>query len=170
MTNRTIVRAAEPRTVVRQGNTKQTVIRQARQTTVTVKVDGDTHIAFTPSTQVKPVKKSTIVKAKPVTVVKVPVVVGADGEAGPQGPEGPQGEQGPQGPVGPPGPGGSSNYIHDQQTAAATWVVNHSLGFFPNVTAFDTTGAEIVGSVEHDSITTLRIVFNSSVSGTAYLS
>lgn len=79
---------------------------------------------------------------------------------------------GPQGPQGPPGGGGGGGgtYLHDQPIANDTWTIVHNLGFFPNVTTFDTANDEIIGSLQHIDNTTLTITFSVAVSGEAYLS
>lgn len=175
MTNRTVVRVTEPRTVVRREGTKQTVIRQAEQTRVTVEiVDGEATpiVQTTALTQVRPVERTTIVRPQRTTLLQAPVVPGPPGPAGPEGPEGDPGPAGPQGEPGPQGPPGTgaASYTHNQPIPNTVWTVVHNLGFYPNVMSFDTTGDEIVGSVLHMSINDLTIEFSASVSGTAYLS
>lgn len=173
MTERVIVREAEPRTVVQVKNGKQTVIRQEAKTRVTVTVEGDTKIVPAPRTQVKAQEPRTIVRPAQTTILKSPVVPGPQGPEGPPGDDGPPGEpgpQGPEGPQGPPGDGSLANYTHDQQVASITWSITHMLGFYPSVSVFDTTGSEIVGAVTHTSVNHLDIVFSAPVSGLAYLS
>lgn len=175
MTDRIIVRESDERTVVRQENISRSVVRQAPQTRVTVTIEeGETVLSAAPhsQTQIKQASSSTIVRPQSVTFVQAPVVPGPEGPPGPEGdpgPEGPEGDEGPIGPQGPPGPSGGS-YTHNQSGASDTWVVNHNLGFFPNVMSFDTTGEEIVGQVIHNTINQLTIVFSAPVSGSAYLS
>jgi hypothetical protein len=60
--------------------------------------------------------------------------------------------------------------VHDQATASAIWTINHALGYFPNVTAVDSTGREVVGDVQYTSINTLNILFTAAFAGSAYLS
>lgn len=76
---------------------------------------------------------------------------------------------GPQGPQG-PGGGAAASYIHDQSAAATTWIVNHTLGFYPNVTVVDSAGTVVNGGVEYLSITQIRLTFSAPFSGKAYLS
>lgn len=75
------------------------------------------------------------------------------------------------GPVGPPGPAGSdlATYQHTQVAAAASWLINHNLGYEPNVSASDDTGAPVVGAVTHHSTNQLEIQFNSPIAGVARL-
>jgi hypothetical protein len=78
---------------------------------------------------------------------------------------------GPPGPQGPPGPagGGSASYVHNQATPAAVWTIPHNLGFFPNVTVVDSSGAQVEGDVVF-STNQVQVTFSAAFSGTAYLS
>ena len=62
------------------------------------------------------------------------------------------------------------NYTYIQMNPETVWTINHNLDFFPNVTAFDSAGTEIVGAIEHQSAKVLTITFTSATGGTAYLS
>jgi hypothetical protein len=98
----------------------------------------------------------------------VPLSVGSGGPPGPTGATGPAGPTGPQGP---PGAGGATSaYVHHQGPVAASWIVVHNLGYFPNVTVIDSGGATCEGDVGHIDVTTLTIQFSAGFSGTAYLS
>lgn len=68
------------------------------------------------------------------------------------------------------GPGGPVAYVHNQGTIAASWLVEHSLGFFPNVTVIDSGGTTCEGDVGHIDDNTLTIQFSAAFTGTAYLS
>lgn len=108
-----------------------------------------------------------------VVVNEYPLVVetATPGPQGATGPEGPQGDIGPEGPAGPQGvPGGGFNYVHDQGTPSATWVIVHNLGGFPNVTVVDSAGTEVVGNVVYDSATQVTVTFTNAFGGKAYLS
>lgn len=82
------------------------------------------------------------------------------------------------GPVGPPGiqgPPGSNGaavaYLHTQVEESTSWVINHDLGFFPNVTVAEA-GTNIViepGEIHH-SVNQLELQFNTPRAGTARLS
>lgn len=64
----------------------------------------------------------------------------------------------------PTGPGGQTpSYEYDSgPTQLASHVINHNLGFRPNVSAFDRdTEQEIVGRPIHHSVNQIEIVFNS---------
>jgi hypothetical protein len=60
-------------------------------------------------------------------------------------------------------------YVHDQQVASATWVVNHNLGKFASVSIVDTANDEIIGEVRYNSLNQITITFASLVSGKAYI-
>jgi hypothetical protein len=66
-------------------------------------------------------------------------------------------------------------YVHQQPTLASTWVVDHGLGWNPNVTVIDSGGTEVNGSIAYTSLTSLTITFTAagapvSFAGTAYCS
>lgn len=82
---------------------------------------------------------------------------------------------------GPQGPAGASGvqadeivdlvaFTHIQSALSTTWVVTHNLGFYPNVTVFDSASNQVEGSVTHTSINALTITFSSGISGKAHLS
>lgn len=62
------------------------------------------------------------------------------------------------------------NYTHVQGSAASSWVINHSLGFRPNVTVVDSTGRQVEGDVVYTSATVVTIGFSGAFAGSAYLS
>jgi hypothetical protein len=82
---------------------------------------------------------------------------------------------GPQGPTGSAGPSGETmysdlSYVHTQNSASATWTVNHNLHFIPNVTVVDSAGTVVEGSYSYPNLTTVVLSFSASFSGKAYLS
>ena len=88
------------------------------------------------------------------------VVLSNVGIQGPQGPQGPQGE-----------PGISAGFIRIEVPLASTsWVLNHNLGFYPSVTAEDYGSNLLEGDVQYNSASVVTLIFNTSVSGYAYLS
>lgn len=112
-------------------------------------------------------------KANSIDVTETPIVVEANtlSVTGPPGPQGDTGPRGPQGPPGPPGEEGSGAYRHVQIAAATAWVIDHNLGFRPNVSAVDSAGTEIMpGEVVYTSGTTIVLQFSAAVGGEAYLS
>jgi hypothetical protein len=62
------------------------------------------------------------------------------------------------------------SYRHIQNVLSAEWTVNHNLNFYPNVTAYNSAGAMVEGTVNHTNATSLTITFSSLISGKAYLS
>jgi hypothetical protein len=50
------------------------------------------------------------------------------------------------------------------------WIINHLLGYHPNVTVLDSAGNEWDGEIAHLDTDTLSITFTSAFGGTAYLS
>jgi hypothetical protein len=63
---------------------------------------------------------------------------------------------------------GSMRFV--QSAASTTWTINHSLGFYPNVTAVDSTGRIIFPEVKYNSISQVVLTFIPQVAGEAYLS
>lgn len=93
------------------------------------------------------------------------LIIGIQGPPGPPGPPGPQGPPGPPGPQGPPGVPGGTYYVHTQSTPSDIWIVNHNLGFYPSVSVLNSGLVEILASVEHISVNTLRIRLNHPMTG-----
>jgi hypothetical protein len=100
--------------------------------------------------------------------------------SGPQGIQGPTGPTGPQGATGPTGPAGAAAstadiiaataYTHNQLAATTVWTITHSLGFYPNVTVFDSADTMVEGAVLHNDENSLTITFSAAISGKAHLS
>jgi hypothetical protein len=61
-------------------------------------------------------------------------------------------------------------YTHTQGTSSATWVVNHYLGWNPNVTVQDSALTTVEGNVIYTNNNSLTITFSGAFSGKAYLS
>lgn len=72
---------------------------------------------------------------------------------GPAGPQGPQGE-----------PGEDKNFVQDF-TNSDTVTVTHNLNKIPAVTINDSTGREIVGTIDHTSVNQLVATFTASFTG-----
>jgi hypothetical protein len=79
---------------------------------------------------------------------------------------------GPQGPVGPQGPPGidTGYYEYIQVAQSATWNITHNLGINPAVTAVDSAGNVVEGTLLYLTTDTLRISFGVAISGRAYMS
>lgn len=82
------------------------------------------------------------------------------------------GETGPQGPKGDAGGLDISDisYVHTQNSASSTWVINHNLSFVPGITVVDSAGSVVEGSYEYPNSTTVVANFSGAFSGKAYLS
>lgn len=78
----------------------------------------------------------------------------------------------PQGPVGPQGPAGLDTgfFRHNQSAPAATWVVEHNLGYYPSVSVQDSAGTNVFGDVVYLDQNNLTITFRNAFGGYANLS
>lgn len=65
---------------------------------------------------------------------------------------------------------GSNNYVHNQSVAAATWLIDHNLNFYPNVTVVDSSGDQVEGTVTYTTLNQVRVMFSAAFAGLAYLS
>jgi hypothetical protein len=116
--------------------------------------------------------------------------IGTQGTQGTQG-TGTQGVQGTEGLQGPAGIGGADvgntddvpegaenkyftvervSFEHTQGSASNSWVINHNLGFKPNVTVVDSAGNIVEGEITYTNSNSLTVSFQASFSGYAYLS
>lgn len=77
---------------------------------------------------------------------------------------GPQGIQGPQGL---PGAAGGSVYLHTQDVASATWVINHNVGRPVAVVLYDDDGFVVQSDIEHGTINQATVTWSSPTTGTA---
>jgi len=98
-----------------------------------------------------------------ISVVPSPGKVGPQGEQGEQGLQGLQGEKGDKGDIG-------GVYEHNQLSVSNNWIVEHNLGFYPNVSIVDSAGTSVEAEIWYDNINTLEVRFGSAISGKAYLS
>lgn len=94
--------------------------------------------------------------------------VGEKGEKGDPGPEGPAGPMGLRGPPGEPGVS-AGNYHHQQDSASATWTINHNLGFKPRIILFDQTGRHIYGELSYPTENRVVVTYGTPVAGSADL-
>lgn len=60
-------------------------------------------------------------------------------------------------------------YTFNQVSSTATWSITHNLNTNPSVVIVDSAGREVFGDIYYDSLNTLRVVFATPFSGTAYL-
>tara|TARA_R110002153_G_scaffold113977_1_gene256540 strand:+ start:209 stop:472 length:264 start_codon:yes stop_codon:yes gene_type:complete len=61
-----------------------------------------------------------------------------------------------------------ANYVHDQGSASATWVVTHGLGKLCSVTVVDTANTVVIGDITYNSVNQVTLKFSGSFSGKAY--
>jgi len=87
--------------------------------------------------------------------VHIPVI------AGPPGPPGPQG---------PPGDPGGGAFKFTQGFAANPWIIDHPLGYQPNVTVVDSSYDQVEADVEYTGTTRVTLRFSAAFAGEAYLS
>lgn len=132
------------------------------------------------------------------TWINVGAMRGPPGPTGPPGPKGDPGPQGPPGMggtgtdevwVGPDEPTDPNielwvdedenppvveapalAYAYTQPTPSDVWVIDHNLGFYPNVTVIDSGGSTVEGEVTYPTIDQLQLTFSGAFSGVAYLS
>lgn len=71
-----------------------------------------------------------------------------------------------------PGPKGSSggNYTHNQSAVSNVWIVNHNLGYNPNVSILDSAESNVEAEIWYNNTNSLEIRFSVGISGKAYLS
>ena len=62
------------------------------------------------------------------------------------------------------------SYAHTQGSASSSWVINHNLGFKPNVTVVDSAGNIVEGEITYTNTNSLTVSFASAFSGNAYIS
>lgn len=62
------------------------------------------------------------------------------------------------------------SYMHTQNAVSNSWVINHNLGFRPNITVQDSAGTTYEGEINHTSANSLTVSFSAAFSGKAYLS
>ncbi len=75
---------------------------------------------------------------------------------------------------GPPGADGAAAaslaHVFVQATPSTLWIINHNLGFKPDVSVSDTTGSIVRAEVQNPSLNQTRIYFVLSLAGEARLS
>ena len=65
---------------------------------------------------------------------------------------------------------GRVSYEHTQGAVSNSWVINHNLGFQPNVTVVDSAGTIYEGEIAYTNTNSLTVTFSVAFSGIAYLS
>src|ERR1700722_73528 len=76
--------------------------------------------------------------------------------------------------IGTPGPEGKSgsgdlHFVYTQGSAESIWEITHNLGKFPSVSAEDTAGGNLEGTVEYISENKLKVIYSAATGGKAYL-
>lgn len=77
--------------------------------------------------------------------------------------------QGEKGDKGDTGDSASIAHTHYQNTPASIWVIEHNLGFWPNVYVLDTNGDECEGEVQNVNFNRTDIFFSAPFAGRARL-
>jgi len=67
------------------------------------------------------------------------------------------------------GSGSTSAYVHQQLTPAATWTINHGLGYRPSVELLDSGSQEIDAEIAHPTVNQTVITLNPATAGLARL-
>jgi hypothetical protein len=62
-------------------------------------------------------------------------------------------------------------YVHTQTSVSNDWTINHNLNFYPNVTILDNDNPPriVEADIRYLNTNSVRIIMNTSMSGTAYL-
>ena len=63
----------------------------------------------------------------------------------------------------------STSYVHNQGEASDTWIVHHNLDKYPSVTVVDSSGSQVIASVEYNDSNSLTIRMSASFKGKAFL-
>lgn len=61
------------------------------------------------------------------------------------------------------------HYMHRQDSASATWIINHNLDKYPSVSVVDSAGNVVVGEIAYNNTNQLTVKFTAAFSGKAYL-
>ncbi len=65
--------------------------------------------------------------------------------------------------------GNTRRHVHNQGVAASVWTITHSLGGRPSIMVVDSAGTVVIGEVQYDSDTQIKVLFTVPFSGYAYL-
>lgn len=60
-------------------------------------------------------------------------------------------------------------YYHTQGTSSNEWHINHNLGKYPSITAFDSSNAQVHGDIIYNNLNEVTLTFSASFAGYAYL-
>lgn len=95
---------------------------------------------------------------------------GLTGLQGIQGMHGAAAAQGIQGTQGIAGEATPVAFTYTQSSASTNWVINHNLGFYPNITVVDLSSNILEGDITYTDSNSVTLTFSRTTSGTAYLS
>jgi hypothetical protein len=62
---------------------------------------------------------------------------------------------------------GGTRLVKVQSTPSTTWVINHNLGYYPNIQTLEADGREFIGDVVHIDLNTAQVSFTRPKSGLA---
>lgn len=62
---------------------------------------------------------------------------------------------------------GNAAFVHTQSTPATTWVINHNLGYMPQVQVFNSGSVQIEANIVHNSTNQLTVQFSAPTAGFA---
>lgn len=63
----------------------------------------------------------------------------------------------------------SVTYVHKQLIASDSWLITHNLNKFPAVIIVDSANNVVVGDIQYIDSNNVRVNFNGTFSGSAYL-
>jgi len=61
------------------------------------------------------------------------------------------------------------NYVHEQGMPSRIWTINHGLNKYPTVASIDTAKTVVVGMIDYIDLNNIKITFNASFSGEAFI-
>ena len=62
-----------------------------------------------------------------------------------------------------------NSFIYRQIATSDIWIINHQLGYKPNITVIDSGGSKVYGDELHTNDNSVTLTFTSQFSGIAYL-
>lgn len=65
--------------------------------------------------------------------------------------------------------GNTRRHVHSQGVATSEWVITHTLDGRPSIMVVDSAGTVVIGEVQYDSDTQIKVLFTVPFSGYAYL-
>ena len=65
---------------------------------------------------------------------------------------------------------GAGTYVHTQGVASNSWLIEHELGYYPNVAVVDSSGRQVLTQIEYIDENTIRSITEFAFGGKAYCS